>query len=132
MAPLKDLTPKSDVKGGSPKTPPRGIPISEYHAMTRGEVSLKEYFDKMLEAQDRRIEQALEAARDAVDKAEKAQERRLDLLNEFRGQSSDESKKYALKVVVDSLSTQISKLYGGLVVVGIIGIANLVKLFFSH
>ncbi len=129
---LPDLTPKSDVKGGSPKTPPRGIPVSEYHAMTRGEVSLKEYFDKMLEAQDRRIDQALDAAREAVNKAETAQERRLDLLNEFRGQASDESKKYALKETMDALKTQVSMLYGGLVVVGIIGIANLVKLFFGH
>jgi vacuolar-type H+-ATPase subunit H len=95
-------------------------------------VSLKEYFTALREEQDRRIEQALAAARQAVEKAEKAQERRLDLLNEFRAQAADESKKYALRETMDGISTQVSRLYGGLVVVGIVGVANLVKLFFSH
>ena len=95
-------------------------------------MSLKEHFDAIKVEQDRRIEQALSAAREAVDKAEKAQERRLDLLNEFRGQAADESKKYALRETVDSLGKQVSTIWGGLVVVALIGVANLVKIFFSH
>ena len=103
--------------------------------MTEGEracVSLEDHFNAIRVEQDKRIEQALTAARNAVDKAEKSNERRLDLLNEFRAQAADESKKYALRETVDNLSSQIARLYGGLVVVGVIGIANLVKLFFSH
>jgi hypothetical protein len=95
-------------------------------------VTLKDHFDALRAEQDRRIEQALSASNLAITKAEAAQERRLNLLNEFREQAADESKKYALKTTVDRLDNQISKLYGGLVVVAIIGVANLVKLWLMH
>ena len=93
-------------------------------------VSLKEYLTALIDELDRRMVQTAGDARLAVEKAEKAQERRLDLLNEFRAQAADESKKYALRDTVETLSAQISRLYGGLIVVGVIGVANLVKLFF--
>lgn len=93
-------------------------------------ISVKEHFTELLKEHDRRIEQALTAAKDAVQKAETANERRLNLLNEFRQQSADESQKYALKETMDSLSSQVSKIWGGLIVVTLIGVANLVKLFF--
>lgn len=98
-------------------------------------VSLRDHFNALRAEQDRRIEQALLAAKDAVDKAERAQERRLDLLNEFRAQAADESRKYAQREVVEpaigKLETQVARLYGGLGVVAFIGVANLVKLFLS-
>ena len=126
---LKDLSPQKDIKGGAS----RGG-FSEFD-MTKGEaavVSLKEYFDVRLEEMDRRLMDAQNNSKEAVKVANAAQERRLDLLNEFRGQASDESKKYALKDNVDAIRTQVSMLYGGVVVVGIIGVANLVKLFFGN
>ena len=92
-------------------------------------VSIKEHFKELLTALDKRVEQALLASRAAVDKANSANEKRLDLLNEFRGQAADEGQRYALRETVDNLSSRLSYLYGGLVVVGVIGIANLVKLF---
>lgn len=75
-------------------------------------VSLREHvnqrfldFDRRLsdarESDDKRVQLALTAAKEAVDKADQANDRRLDLLNEFRGQQSDESKKYALRESVD-------------------------------
>lgn len=95
-------------------------------------VSIKEHFKSLMEAQDRRVEQALYAAKEAVTKADTAQERRLDLLNEFRGQAADESKKYALKETVEAIEKQLSRFYGGMIVIGVIGVANLVKLWFVH
>ena len=96
-------------------------------------VTLRDHFTALLDAQDRRIDQAITSSKEAVDKAEKAQERRLDLLNEFRAQSKDESARFAQRDVVeprvDKLEAQVARLYGGLVVVAFVGVANLVKLF---
>ncbi len=93
------------------------------------------YFERIINDQDKRIEQALKAAREAVDKAEKAQERRLDLLNEFRSQSKDEQSRFSLRETVEpritNVETSIARLYGGLFMVSLIGIANLVRLFFG-
>jgi hypothetical protein len=103
--------------------------------MTKGEqacVSLQEHFEVQLNALDRRLSEAQENSREAVRVATLAQDRRLDLLNEFRAQQQDESRKYALRETVDSLSSQVSRIWGGLVVVALVGIANLVKLFFTH
>ncbi len=136
LGPLRDLEPRADPKGGSPKTPPGGISLSVYKKFIAEhsdelKVSLKEHFESKLGELDRRLTEAQRDAKEAIKVATAAQEKRLDLLNEFRGQASDESKKYALKEVVDKLSIQVSMLYGGVVVVGIIGIANLVKLFWG-
>ena len=103
--------------------------------MTRGEeacVSLKEHFDAVIREMDRRLVDAQNSAKEAIKVANTAQERRLDLLNEFRGQQKDESAKYALRETVDSIGKQVSTIWGGLVVVALIGVANLVKLFFVH
>jgi len=103
--------------------------------------------DRFLEERDRRIEQrftsqalavdaALAAAKEAVDKAEKAQERRLDLLNEFRAQSSDEQARFATREFVDTIASTQTKMENsiarmqvgsGIIAAGIVGI--LVKLF---
>ncbi len=91
------------------------------------------YFERVIADQDRRIEQALHASRDAVDKAEKAQERRLDLLNEFRAQAADEGRKYALREAVEDrlgkIETNIARIYGGLAVVAFVGIANVIRIW---
>ena len=103
--------------------------------MTKGEeacVSLEKHFEVQLVALDRRLTEAQDNAREAIKVATLAQDRRLDLLNEFRGQQKDESAKYALRETVDSINKQVSTIWGGLVVVGVVGVANLVKLFFSH
>jgi hypothetical protein len=102
-------------------------------------VSLKEYFDSMLNALEKRIAAGNADAKEAVRTAMQANEKRLDLLNEFRGQAEDQSRKYittemhdVLQKEVNANSTQIARLYGGLMVVAMVGIANLVKLFFAH
>ena len=102
--------------------------------MTKGEeacVSLEKHFEVQLVALDRRLTEAQDNAREAIKVATLAQDRRLDLLNEFRAQQQDEARKYALRETVDSLSNQVSRIWGGLVVVALVGIANLVKLFFT-
>ncbi len=46
---------------------------------------------------------ALSAAKEAVTKAEAADEKRFALLNEFRGQQADESRKYAPRDMVETV-----------------------------
>jgi len=76
------------------------------------DVSLKEHFDQRFEDLDRRLSEArladekrtqlaLTANKEAVDKAEQANERRLGLLNEFRGQAAEESRKYVPRETYD-------------------------------
>ena len=106
-------------------------------------VSLLDHFNAIRTEQDKRIDQALLNARVAVDKAQAAQEHRLDLLNEFRAQQADESRKYALREALEAavkerdqrlarIEAQISRLYGGLAVLAFIGVANLVRLWFPN
>jgi hypothetical protein len=45
--------------------------------------------DKRFEMQERAVQNAFDAAKDAVDKAETASEKRFDAVNEFRGQQRD-------------------------------------------
>jgi len=100
------------------------------------QVSLYDHFNAIRVEQDKRIEQSRSDSREALSKAEKAQERRLDLLNEFRAQAADESKKYAIRETTDarlhSLDMHISRIYGGMLVIGFIGVANLVKLWMTN
>lgn len=95
-------------------------------------VTLREYFHGILNERDKRIAASFISQQVAVDKAEIAVDKRLSLLNEFRQQSLDESKKYALKETVTILETQHARLYGGMLVIGAIGIANLVRMFYGH
>ena len=99
-------------------------------------ISVKKHFTRLLLEHDRRIKQAQEAAQRAVEKAETAIDKRLDLLNEFRSQVSDESAKYVNVDQWENIRSQIKNLeksrdraYGGIFIVALIGIANLVKLF---
>ncbi len=158
MGLVYDLEVRKDVKGGSPRTPTRtpsrGNSGPQYQQTRVGReqirdierevnVSLKEFFEAQLEALDRRTERTAVDAREALLKAETALERRLDLLNEFRAQAAEESKKYILQPLYDTnhaaltlrvskIEIAVSRLYGGVVVVGMIGIANLVKLWLAH
>lgn len=95
----------------------------------------------MIQAQREVVTQAHTSSERAITKAEEATEKRLDLLNEFRAQAADEQKRFlpvnvynekhiALQDKVSVVETSLSRLYGGLIVVGAIGIANLVKLWF--
>lgn len=94
-----------------------------------GDIPLKEHIEGKLHDLDRRITQAimdrdsrvdlaLSAAKEAVAKAEVANERRLDLLNEFRAQQADESRKYALSLLVETqfgaMSERVSRVETGL------------------
>jgi len=69
----------------------------------------KRYEQRFLD-QERAVNAALTAAKEAVDKAEKAHERRLDLLNEFRAQSQDEQTKFATREALQALLERIGKL----------------------
>lgn len=106
----------------------------------------------VIDGQTRLVRQAHDASQQAIVKAEQATEKRLDLLNEFRAQASDEQKRFlpvnvynekhlALQDKVASIEKNflervlvmeksLSRLYGGILVVGGIGIINLVKLWF--
>lgn len=73
--------------------------------------TLKEHFDTITADRDVRVNLALSAAKEAVTKAEAADEKRFALLNEFRGQSADESRKFALRESVDqSLSAILDRM----------------------
>lgn len=97
-------------------------------------------FNERFHSQEQAVASALTAAKEAVDKAEKAQERRLDLLNEFRAQAADESAKFLPKgeynVNHEGLIERVNKLEvsvgrvqagSGLIAAAIVAIA--VKLF---
>lgn len=53
-----------------------------------------------------RVQLALTAAKEAVDKAEQANEKRLVLLNEFRNQAAEESRKYVPRETYDLAISQ--------------------------
>jgi uncharacterized protein (DUF885 family) len=106
-------------------------------------VSIKEHFEALMQDQQRQIDQIRKDASEAITKASTALEKRLDLLNEFRGQAAEESRRFlprleydqnhqSMRETVDSLGTQVARLYGGLAVVAILGVTNLVRLFFAH
>lgn len=102
-------------------------------------VSLRDYLEIRIEEQDRRVEQAQQSARAAVEKAEAAIGERLILLNEFRAQSADQASKYITRPELDALMQRITQLeqsrdrvYGGILIVALIGVVNLVKLFWGE
>lgn len=92
----------------------------------------------ILEEREKHVDILFNEAKEAVDKAEKAQDKRLDLLNEFRAQAADEQSKFVTKdvhdLLVDSVSdmkTNIARLWIGGAMIGFGVVANLVKLWFA-
>jgi len=80
--------------------------------MMPDKVSLLQHVNQRFEDFDRRLTEAriadaarvqlaLTAAKEAVDKAEQANEKRLGLLNEFRSQQADEARKYVPRETYD-------------------------------
>jgi DNA anti-recombination protein RmuC len=105
-------------------------------------VSLRDYFERVIQDQEKSIALALSSSRQAVEKAEAAVDRRLDLLNEFRAQAADESRKYALRESVEQtnknsderfkkLERLLNMAFGGLFMVSLIGVGNIVAMFFD-
>lgn len=100
------------------------------------DVSLKEYFERLLLEMERRTDDQLRAAKELVTKAEIANEKRLDILNHYKAENAEKSAQFARKDEVarvlervEALETASFKVYGGILVVALIGVANLVKLF---
>lgn len=111
-------------------------------ALTLAIDNLRDYVLAKIEGQAALFHQTNQANQEAIQKAEISTERRLGLLNEFRAQAADEAKKYstidsveekfkAVSARIHIAEAQISRMYGGIIVVGIIGVANLVKLWFT-
>ncbi len=97
----------------------------------------------LIDAQSKLVAQAHDSSQLAIAKAEQATERRLALLNEFRSQLADEADRYASQASLDEaeksnnrrltrLDVQVSRLYGGIIAIGALGIANLVKIWIGH
>lgn len=85
--------------------------------MMPDKVSLLQHVNQRFEDFDRRlvdarmadaarVQLALTAAKEAVDKAEQANEKRLTLLNEFRNQAAEESRKYVPRETYDLAVSQ--------------------------
>ena len=67
-------------------------------------ISLKEYFEKILEEKDKALNAALIAVKAENQKTEIAAEKRFDLLNELRGDVATKAQLQALEKVVESLT----------------------------
>lgn len=64
--------------------------------------SLKEYIDRRFEDSDKAVQAALQAAKEAVGKAEVATEKRFDAVNEFRQQLSDQTNTFIPRLEYDA------------------------------
>ena len=100
------------------------------------DVPLKEYVDMRFGEQDLRIEQAKESARQAILKYESDVDGRLFLLNEFQRTTAETAAAYvrieqleSAKERVAALESSRDRVYGAILLIGLIGIANLVKAF---
>jgi hypothetical protein len=60
-------------------------------------ITVKEYFNAVLSERDKRTEQRFELMAEAVRKAEVAHEKRLEGMNEFRNQLSDQAETFLTK-----------------------------------
>jgi hypothetical protein len=66
-------------------------------------------FDRTIADRDVRVNLALSAAKEAVLKAEMSDEKRFALLNEFRGQSVEEARKYAPRESVEQIASALER-----------------------
>lgn len=82
--------------------------------INNGRVSLKEYFCQRIDALDVKITTILEMNQEAVDKAEKTVNTRLEGMNEFRNQLSAQATTFVTKkeveLIVDRIDGEIKKL----------------------
>lgn len=69
--------------------------------------SLKEHFEARLNEWDKRLDQRFESQEKAIHTANTANEKRLDSVNEFRGQLKDQSGDFMRKVQADERFTAI-------------------------
>lgn len=65
-------------------------------------VTLKEYFEKLREADQKAVDIALAAAKEAVGVAEKNSEKWRDNANEWRGAMTDREKSFATRIELDA------------------------------
>jgi hypothetical protein len=73
-------------------------------------VSLKEHFKVVLKERDKRMEQKFDSMEKAVTKAEVAHEKRLEAMNEFRGQLSDQTKTFVPRTEFDIVAKKVEKM----------------------
>jgi hypothetical protein len=77
-------------------------------------VSWKQYVDQRFSDQDKAVQAALQAAKEAVTKAEIAADKRFDAVNEFRGQLADQTNTFMTRteytVQHKSLADQVAAL----------------------
>ena len=69
--------------------------------------SLKEHYDQRFTDQDKAVNAALQAAKEAVIKAETAADKRFELLNELREGVATHEQLEAVEKVVDDLKTRL-------------------------
>lgn len=75
-------------------------------------VSLREHVEARIDALDRHLAAELANGKEAVAVALVATDKRLDLLNEFRRQVSDEAARYPQREVVDQQFTEMARRLG--------------------
>ncbi len=78
------------------------------------ELTRIEKVEAQVRSASREIQIVLDASRQAIEKAEHANDRRLDLLNEFRAQQSDEAKKYLQRSEHASFKEQVTDRLSGM------------------
>jgi uncharacterized OsmC-like protein len=83
-------------------------------------ISLREYFEKILEEKDKALNAALIAVKAENQKTEVAAEKRFDLLNELRGDVATKAQLQALEKVVESLTRLVYTGVGVIVTVEIL------------
>ncbi len=74
------------------------------------DVALKEYFEKLIEAADRRYEQRFVSGDEAIAKAERTMNERLNSMNEFRDALKDQAARMATRVELETLDGQVQEL----------------------
>jgi hypothetical protein len=101
---------------------------------------LEKHFTALLREQDRRVEAIKWESDKALQVALTASERRLEGLNEFRSTVEDWSKNYAQSTAVEKMNEAqrqtnlrheqaINRAYGAVVIIGLLGIVNTVRLY---
>lgn len=72
-------------------------------------ISLKEYFDSLIQEKEKRYEQRFVAQQTAVDKADAANEKRFESVNEFRNTLKDQQLTFASKIEMNTAFDYVGK-----------------------